>query len=303
MNTSSYGKSEAALAGGSAGNARLALLLEYDGRGFHGSQFQPGMRTVQSELEAALAVALKVPTTVTFSGRTDSGVHAYGQVAHIDIADRDLDLWRFCWSMNGILPLDLSVRAAQIVPADFHARYRASARRYVYHILNRNQRSPLMHQSHYFVPQPLNEKSFKEAATALLGRHDFAAFRSTNSDSAPTTICHVLRADLLNKGEGKLEFWIEADRFVYNMVRIIVGTLIEVGLGKKTPQCMYRALAAGDRNLAGPTAPPWGLILHSVEYPAPYQLFGNAVSQMEGSIEQTTERLKLIAKCSEQEQR
>jgi tRNA pseudouridine38-40 synthase len=115
----------------------------------------------------------------------------------------------------------------------------------------------------------------QDAACVLIGSHDFASFKSTNADRS-TTQCHVSRAELLNKGEGKLEFWIAANHFVYNMVRIIVGTLIEIGLGKKPPEGLAIALSKSDRRLAGPTAPPWGLTLYSVEYPEQYKLFREA---------------------------
>ena len=110
------------------------------------------------------------------------------------------------------------------------------------------------------------------AAAAILGRHDFTSFKSSNKEKV-SPICLVERAEILNKGEGELEFWITADHFVYNMVRIIVGTLVEVGLGKRAPSDLSEALAGKDRHLAGPTAPPWGLCLYSVDYPAEFSLF------------------------------
>lgn len=250
------------------------MLIEYFGKHFHGSQFQVGVRTVQADLEAALETYLHKRTPALFSGRTDTGVHALGQVVHLDIDDseKELDLWRFVWALNGIMKSDLSVRAAQVVPDEFHARYHATRREYVYRFLNRPQRSALLKDNHYFIPRPLALDAMQEAAQALLGMHDFVGFRSTNSDKS-STICHVERAELLNKGEGQLEFWIAADHFVYNMVRIIAGTLIEVGLGKRAPESLAVALQAKDRNLAGSTAPSWGLTLQSVKYPDKYNLF------------------------------
>lgn len=250
------------------------MLIEYFGKHFHGSQFQVGVRTVQADLEAALETYLHKRTPALFSGRTDTGVHALGQVVHLDIDDseRELDLWRLVWALNGIMKSDISVRAAQVVPEEFHARYHATRREYVYRFLNRPQRSALLKDNHYFIPRPLALDAMQEAARALLGTHDFISFRSSNSDKS-STICHVERAELLNKGEGQLEFWIAADHFVYNMVRIIAGTLIEVGLGKSAPESLAVALQAKDRNLAGSTAPSWGLTLQSVKYPDKYNLF------------------------------
>ncbi len=253
---------------------RIAMVVEYVGSNFHGSQFQAGVRTVQNDLEQALSTYLHTRTPVMFSGRTDSGVHAVGQVVHFDVESESgqLDLWRLVWALNGIMKSDLSVRAAEVVPDTFHARYAAIKREYVYRLLNRPQRSAQLKDNHYFIPRKLDMASMQEAASHLLGTHDFVGFRSTNSDKS-STICRVERAEILNKGEGQLEFWIAADHFVYNMVRIIAGTLIEVGLGKRAPESIAVALAAKDRNLAGTTAPSWGLTLQSVTYPDKYNLF------------------------------
>ena len=270
---------------------RIAIKIEYDGIKFHGSQMQAaGVRTVQEDLERALGAFFRTKgeriIKALFSGRTDTGVHADGQVVHFDITDDDLDrafksegnvldreaLAKITWALNGILTNDLSISTAQLMPDRFNARYSAVRRTYVYRILNRPQRSALRHNKQYLVPARLDIDAMRSAAEALLGRHDFKSFKSSNTDSS-STICRVDRAEILNKGEGELEFWISADHFVYNMMRIIAGTLIEVGLGKRTPSALAEALAGQDRQLAGPTAPPWGLCLYSVEYPAEFSLF------------------------------
>lgn len=266
---------------------RIALLIEYSGKKFHGCQFQAGLRTVQSELEKALTILTRTKAKVTFSGRTDAGVHAAGQVVHFDLphgarvggseavqirdAD-DLDLWQFTWALNGILPFDLSVKSAQVVPANFHARFTATSRQYVYRILNRAQRSALLKDTHYFIPFYLDQSRMQRAASCLLGTHDFSSFKSSNTDRTESH-CSICRVEFLNLGEGQLEFWIAADHFVYNMVRIVVGTLVEIGLGKKASESLLQALKQPDRNLAGPTAPPWGLTLDSVKYPSVFKLF------------------------------
>lgn len=252
---------------------RIVLLLEYAGRRFHGCQYQVGQRTVQSELEKALATYFRMPVRVVFSGRTDAGVHASGQVAHFDIPQKEVDLWRMNWALNGILDDDLSIKASQITAPDFHARFSATSRQYLYRILNRQQRSALLRDTHYFISHPLELELMQQSSTCLLGRHNFEAFRSTNSDRSNTN-CSVSRVELLKLGEDELHFWICADHFVYNMVRIIVGTLIHIGLGKLPPHSLQHALASGDRNLAGPTAPSWGLVLNAVQYPEAYNLFG-----------------------------
>jgi len=261
---------------------RIALLIEYLGKNFHGSQAQKNTRTVQSVLEEAVSIwlRLKEPARLVFSGRTDSGVHALGQVAHFDLpADylrrQPLDMQALCWGLNGILPNDLSVRAAAPVDSAFHARFSAVERTYVYRILNHKQRSPLLKDTHYFIRQPLEMESMQESIACLPGSHDFAAFKSSNSDRM-TTICAVSNAQLLHLGEGELELTIAANHFVYNMVRIIAGTVIEIGLTKKAAPSLELALRKRERQLAGPTAPAWGLCLVSVKYPPPYtDIFGN----------------------------
>jgi tRNA pseudouridine38-40 synthase len=255
---------------------RIALKIEYNGRKFSGSQSQLRVRTVQDEVEKAVGTYFRMPgrhTTVIFSGRTDAGVHARGQVVHFDLNNiEEVDLWRLCWALNGILPEDISVATAQITHDRFHARFSAIRRTYAYRVLNRSQRSVLLKDTHHFLPFELDLTKMTEAAGILIGSHDFAAFKSSNSDIG-TTRCRVERAEILNLGEGKLEFWISANHFVYNMVRIIVGTLIEIGLGKRPMTDLGEALSERQRQKAGPTAPPWGLCLESVEYPEEYELF------------------------------
>ena len=257
---------------------RIALLVEYQGKRFCGSQYQVGVRTVQGELETALATYLRRQISVIFAGRTDSGVHADGQVVHFDAPASEIDLWELAWALNGILPNDMAVAKAQVVDSSFHARFSATSRRYVYRILNRPQRSAGLRDTHYWLSHALNVEKMISATSYLVGDHDFAAFKSTNADTV-TSQCQVHFAELLNLGEGQLEFWIEANHFVYNMVRIIVGTLIEIGLGKKSPEGLELALKGKDRSLAGPTAPPWGLCLKSVTYPEAFDLFSSKEKQ------------------------
>jgi tRNA pseudouridine38-40 synthase len=302
---------------------RIALKIEYAGRRFAGSQFQSGQRTVQDELERALGIFLRAAdgrVKCLFAGRTDSGVHARGQVVHFDVDSADLDkalqglkrgpeakeiagldpeldpgldpeldpgaeanrdqsipspdLWRLCWGVNGILGNDMSVAAAQVVPDDFHARFSAIRRSYAYRILNRPQRSPLLVDTHWFIPFPLPVDELAALTGCLVGNHDFAGFKSTNADTL-STFCTVERAEILNLGEGELEFRISANHFVYNMVRIIVGTLVDIGLGKRCRSGLLEALEQRQRQKAGPTAPPWGLSLESIDYPETFQLFSS----------------------------
>jgi tRNA pseudouridine38-40 synthase len=217
---------------------------------------------------------------VIFSGRTDTGVHAKGQVAHFDIdGDRfDGDFYRFLWALNGILRDDLSAFDGAIVPDDFHARFSATERIYVYRILNRPQRSPLLAANHYLVRQELDVEAMISAAQCLLGTHDFTSFRASNGDET-SPLCSVQRVQLLRLGEGQLEFWIGANHFVYNMVRIVVGTLVEIGLGKRAPESLSEALSGRDRNLSGATAPAHGLTLQTVKYPESFKLFENSAEK------------------------
>lgn len=269
---------------------RLAIQIEYFGKAFCGSQMQLGVRTVQAELEQSLGIFFRTRgerVPVTLAGRTDSGVHASGQVGHFDIDDRfvvaaglstelsPLDLNRMSWALNGILTSDLSVRAAAVADRNFHARHSAIRRGYVYRILNRPQRSALHQDDSCFLPGELDIGCMQRACRDILGRHDFTAFRSSNAD--PTgSVCRVERSELLSLGEGELEFWITADHFVYNMVRIIVGTLLEIGLGKRPETALSHALESKDRQQAGPTAPARGLCLKSVIYPAEFDYFAGA---------------------------
>jgi tRNA pseudouridine38-40 synthase len=262
---------------------RIAILVEYDGTKLCGSQYQVGVRTVQAELESALAKFARSPVTAIFSGRTDSGVHAAGQVVHFDWPEEKVDLWRLAWALNGIMGDDISVAKIQIVEDKFHARYKAISRQYVYRILNRPQRSALLRDTHHFVPLTLDLEAMAKAAGDLLGEHDFIAFKSTNSDRV-NSVCQVTRAELLILSEGVLEFWIAANHFVYNMVRIIVGTLLEIGLGKKSPESIRDALTGRKRDLAGPTAPAWGLCLNSVQYPEQYNLFASSSPKLVHSV-------------------
>ncbi len=263
---------------------RIALLIEYSGKSYHGSQTQKGVKTVQQDLESALFTLAKKRVPVIFAGRTDSGVHAKGQVAHFDWSidsqssvDSEIDLEKLVNSLNGITGKGMSIIGSQIVPASFHARKTALSREYVYRILNRKYRSPLLKDTHFLVKYPLDLELMSQAACELLGKHNFSAFRSANSDlkEISSPVCRVERCEILNKGEGELEFWIRADHFVYNMVRIIVGTLVEIGLHKRSIENLAGALDKLDRNLSGPTAPSWGLTLHCVSYPNEYKLFAD----------------------------
>ncbi|GAB5537271.1 MAG: tRNA pseudouridine(38-40) synthase TruA [Rubricoccaceae bacterium] len=240
------------------------LLIEYDGTEFHGWQIQPGQRTVQGELEAALATALRQPVDVLGSGRTDAGVHARGQVAHIR-TETAPDRHRLRAQLRGLLPPSISVHQIELASDGFHARFDASRRTYHYHVsdtpraLDRFWRVPL-------VPFP-DIDLMNAAAEALLGEHEFSSFCRTRSETT-NRVCCVDRARWVpDPRAGDWRFEIAADRFVHGMVRAVVGTLLEIGRGRRAPDTIPPILNAHDRRAAGPAAPARGLVLHHVAYP------------------------------------
>ena len=242
------------------------LLIEYDGTDFRGWQTQPEGPTVQGTLEAALAMALRRPVRVVGSGRTDAGVHARGQVAHFE-TDAAPDARRLLASLGGLLPPSVAVLAVEPAPDGFHARYDAVRRRYVYHAttapraLDRRTRARLR--------APLDVDAMNGAAGLLLGRHDFSSFCRTRSETT-NRVCAVETARWQTGNRpGDLDFEVEADRFLHGMVRALVGTLVEVGRGRREPGAVADVLAARDRRAAGPAAPPHGLVLDRVAYPGP----------------------------------
>jgi tRNA pseudouridine38-40 synthase len=242
----------------------VKLVLEYDGSRYVGWQAQPNGRAVQAEVEAALETLHKAPRRVTAAGRTDAGVHALGQVCSF-AEPAPLPLDAYVKGMNALLPPDVAVRAASLEPDGFDARRSASGKRYRYRIENGPTRAPLTRLVAWQVFRPLDVGAMRAAAAPLLGRHDFAAFQAADcaSDHA---VREVRRLDVEGEAGGRVEMVVEATAFVKHMVRNLVGTLVEVGLGRRDPASMAVLLASGDRTRAGPTAPPQGLCLEEVFY-------------------------------------
>lgn len=242
----------------------MKLTLEYDGTDFVGWQVQPNGRSVQEVVEGALARLLGEPVRVTGAGRTDAGVHARGQVCSLRTG-KQIPLRAFVLGMNSLLPPDVAVVEAADVEPGFDARRSASGKRYEYVIWNGPTRSPLRRRRAWEVFRPLRVEAMREAAGHLLGEHDFSAFRA--SDCPAKTTRRVLRVlDVVGEAGGEITVAAEATAFLKHMVRNLVGTLVEVGHGKRAPGSMPDLLASGDRTRAGVTAPPQGLTLVRVDY-------------------------------------
>ncbi len=239
------------------------LLIEYDGTDFSGWARQPGRRTVQGELERALAIVSRRdsrdPIALTVAGRTDAGVHASGQVASYAGEPVSSD------SLNALLPYDIAVLECVAAAPGFDARRDATSRVYCYRVLNRRARSPHERRRALHWPYPLHVDRLQECARALAGAHDFTAFTPTDSDHVRFSR-DVLAAAWTETAGPMLEFWIEADSFMRNMNRVLVGTMLEVGGGRRTVAQFAELLEGRPRCEAGITAPAHGLQLGGVGY-------------------------------------
>ncbi|KMK74895.1 tRNA pseudouridine(38-40) synthase TruA [Alkalihalobacillus pseudalcaliphilus] len=243
---------------------KWACEISYDGTGFAGYQVQPGKRTVQLELETALKKIHKgFEQRVHSSGRTDAGVHAIGQVFHFD-SSLQLTDERWKKALNALLPADVRVRKATEVATDFHARYSAVSKQYHYRMLLGAEGDVFRRKYTYHIPTDLNIAAMKEAALHIVGEHDFSAFCASNT-SVVDKVRTVTMVEFVHVGD-ELLFKVEGNGFLYNMVRIIVGTLVEVGQGKREPKELKEIIDGMDRTKAGKTAPGHGLYLYRVNY-------------------------------------
>ena len=243
----------------------IKLTLEYDGTRYHGWQRQPAEATIQGVLEENLKRITGEKITVIGAGRTDAGVHAEGQAANFKTRAR---LSPLAWqkALNSLLPEDIVVRKAEPVSERFHARYSATGKIYRYHILNHPHRIAIRRQYQWVVYPTLNLSKMRAALRTLCGRHDFSAFQA-GPVMKPTrsSICTIKRLSL-SKTHDEILFTMEADRFLHQMARTIVGTVVEVGRGKRSPSEVMDILQSKDRSRAGQTAPPQGLFLIEVQY-------------------------------------
>ena len=243
---------------------RYKVTLSYNGSAFCGWQRQNGSPSVQACLEDALGILCGAPTEVVGCGRTDTGVHASKYVAHFDTLDALQDVENFRYKLNAILPKEIAVSAIEKTRDDFHARFDATSREYRYFI--HRCKDPFMADRSWYCRYPLDVDRMNEACALLLGRHDFSCFEKTGSSNA-TSVCEVSFARWEDIGEGRLQFTVRANRFLRNMVRAIVGTMVEVGRGVREPQWVEELIKSGTRGDAGQSVPGHALLLSDVRYP------------------------------------
>lgn len=256
---------------GESGPVRVRMDLAYDGTDFSGWARQPGRRTVQAELEDALCTVLRLPSAqVTVAGRTDAGVHATGQVTHVDLADPPVNV--LCRRLNGVLPPDVRLHRVSIAPYGFDARFSALARRYVYRICDGVQ-DPLRRRDTLWWPRALDVAAMHAAAQRLLGEHDFAAYCKRREGA--TTVRRLLRLEVI-RDAGLLELTVVADAFCHSMVRALVGSLIAVGEGRRPVEWPATVLAGRQRDPGGRVVPAHGLTLVEVTYPPDGELAARA---------------------------
>lgn len=243
----------------------VKLVVAYNGAAYHGWQRQAaGIDTVQFRLEQAAGQVLGHPVTVHGAGRTDAGVHAEGQVANLHTTNLAVPLAGMRRAVNSRLPDDIAVRSAVQVDDGFHASRSAVGKTYRYRIHVSPQRAVMRHRQVYHYWRTLDVEAMRSAAQRLIGTHDFAGF-ATSADDRDNTVRTIFRCEVAEAGP-EVHVTVQGNAFLYNMVRIIVGTLIEVGRGRWAPGCIDRALSSGNRAEAGPTAPPDGLTMVCVHY-------------------------------------
>ena len=255
----------------------LRLLVAYDGTDFRGLAPNEGVRTVVGELQRVLEPLVGGVPEIVMSGRTDAGVHAWGQVLSVEVPDGSADPERIKRSINARLAPEIVARSVEVADADFSARFSATGRRYRYLIVNRDVPDPFLARTAWWVPRPLDRSAMAEAAAHFIGDHDFSSFcrrpkPRNDDDGNPVEVSLVRRvreARLVDRGDDILCFEIEGSAFCHQMVRSIVGFLVAVGTGKRRPDDVPAVLTARNRGAAEQPAPPTGLTLWQVEYGPP----------------------------------
>jgi len=241
--------------------------ISYIGTDFHGFQVQPSKRTVQGELMKAFESAFKTTVTVTGCSRTDAGVHATSFCLTVQTENEGIPASKLPVAVLPFLPLDISVYEAKEVSSDFHPRYDVQSKEYTYQIVNRKIPDPFLYRRVWFLPRPIGNEGFErmqDACKHLLGKHDFSGFMAEGSDVSDTE--REVYSCFFQKENDILTFKIRADGFLYNMVRIIVGTLVDIGYGRLSSSDLDQMLLSHNRQLGGPTAPADGLYLSDVVY-------------------------------------
>lgn len=244
---------------------RIKCVIAYDGTHFQGYQVQPNKRTVQGEVEKILQSMHKGEAVRIYaSGRTDATVHAKGQVIHFDSPlNLNSDAWKR--ALNTQLPDDIAVESSEITTPDFHARFASKGKEYHYHVYTGQERDPFTRHHAYHFPYPLNKVDMKKAMESFLGTHDFTSFCSAKTE-IEDRVRTIEAFQLIENNDQELIFQIRGNGFLYNMVRIIVGTVLEVGTGRRKAEEIVEILEAKDRTKAGKTAPGHGLYLWKVYY-------------------------------------
>lgn len=242
---------------------RVKLVVAYEGTNYCGWQIQPNGITIERVLNETLSSLLGEEITVTGASRTDAGVHSLGNVAVFETHTK-MPAEKISFALNQRLPEDIVVQESCQVPEDFHPRFSKSRKTYEYRILNCRFRQPLERRTSYFYHYPLDVRAMQKAAAYLVGEHDFTSFASVHAQTN-TYVRMIYALDVVREGD-MIRIRVQGNGFLYNMVRIIAGTLIQVGAGIKKPEDMESILAGKDRELAGPTAPAHGLTMIGLEY-------------------------------------
>ena len=241
----------------------IKITIEYDGKDFNGWQKQPEKLNIQGEIERAIEIITKEKVNLIGSGRTDAGVNALNQIANFKI-ENDISIEKIPYALNSQLKKSIRVKKAEVVDDRFNSRYNAKKKTYIYTINNSEQGTAIYRYMQYHYPIKLDENKMNEAAKYFIGEHDFKAFKASGT-SSKSSVRTIYEAKVVREGE-LIKIILTGNGFLYNMVRIIAGTLVEVGEGKINPEDVKNIIDSRDRKNAGRTLPPTGLCLYNVEY-------------------------------------